>query len=104
MMLFRLHQPALGLDRQLKLLRLRRRRRADAAERGLDVLVLNGRHDVGRGELERGEAVGVEPEPQRIVEGAEQRGLTHATHARQRVEHVDRGVIVEIERVVGVSG
>ena len=35
-------QPALGLDGELQLLALGRRRRADAAERGLHVLALHG--------------------------------------------------------------
>ena len=80
----------------------RSRRRADAAERRLDVLALDRRHDVGRREIEGREPVGVEPQPERIVEGAEQARLADAAHARQRVDDIDRRVVVQVQRIVGL--
>src|ERR1700730_8918830 len=46
-----------------------------------------------------GEAWGVEPQPQRIVERAEQACLADAADARQRIDDVDRGIVVEEQGV-----
>ena len=78
------------------------RRGADAAERGLDVLALHRRDDVVRRQIELGQPVGVEPDPQRIIERPEQRDLADALDPRQRVDDVDGRVIAQIDGVVGV--
>ena len=78
------------------------RPRADAADRRLHVLRLDRVDDVGRGQLQTVEAVGVEPDPHRVVQPAEQGGLADARHARQLVEHVDGGVVGDEQRVLAV--
>ena len=88
-------QPSLGLDGELELLALRRRCRTDATERRLDVLALHGRDDVGRRQVEGGQPIGIEPQPQRIVERPEQGRLADAADARQWIDDVDGGVVVE---------
>ena len=89
-------QPALGLDGELDLLVWRGRRRADPAQRGLDVLVLHRRDDVGRRQIELGQPVGIEPDPQRVIERPEQADLPDALDPRQRVDDVDGRVVAEI--------
>ena len=81
---------------------VRDRRGADAAERRLDVLALHRRDDVVRRQIELGQPVGIEPDPQRIVERPEQRDLADAFDPRQRVDDVDGRVIAQIDGVVGV--
>ncbi len=95
-------QPALGRDRQLELLARRRRRGPDAAECRLDVLALHGRDDVRRRQLEGGQPVGVEPHSQRVIQRPEQGCLPDAADPRQRVDDVDRRVVVEKQRIVRV--
>jgi ATP phosphoribosyltransferase regulatory subunit HisZ len=95
-------QPALGCDCQLKLLILRRGRGADAAQRGLDVLALHRRNDVGRGQAEGSQPIGVEPQAQRVIERAKQARLPDAADARQRIDDVDRRIVVEEQRVMRV--
>ena len=55
-------------------------------------------------EVERGQLVGVEPDPHRIVERPEQGRLADAADARQGVDDVDRRVVAEIERVIAALG
>ena len=74
-------QPALGRDGQLNLLLLRRRRRADAAQRGLHVLALHGGDHIRRCQVQPGQAVGIEPQPQRIIERPEQARLAYTANA-----------------------
>ena len=100
--LFRVGEPALGLDVELNLLQVCDRRRADAAKRRLDVLALHRGDDVVRRQIERGQPIRIEPDPQRIIQRSEQHDLADAFDARQRVDDVDGRVIAEIHRVVGV--
>ena len=78
------------------------RRGADAAERRLDVLVLHRRDDVVRRQVKLGQPIGIEPDPQRIIERPEQRDLADAFDPRQRVDDVDGRVVAQIDGVVGV--
>ena len=80
----------------------RGRRRAHPAQRRLDVLALHRRDDVVRRQIELGQPVGVEPDPQRIVERPEQADLPDALDPRQRVDDVDGRVVAEINGVVGI--
>ena len=100
----RTRQPALGLDVDLDLLLAPGRRRADAAERGLDILARHRRDDVVRRHVELGEAIGVEPDAQRIVERTEQGCLADAFDPRQRIDDVDGRVVAEVDGIVGVVG
>ena len=95
-------QAALGLDIDLDLLLARCRRRADTPERRLNVLVLHRQNDVVRRQVELGQPVRIEPDPQRIIERPEQRDLADAVDPRQRVDDVDGRVIAQIDGVVGV--
>ena len=95
-------QPALGLDVDLDLLLARDRRGADAAERRLNVLALHRRDDVVRRQVELGQPVGIEPDPQRIIERSEQRDLADAFDPRQRIDDIDGRVIAQIDGIVGV--
>jgi hypothetical protein len=97
-------QPTFSLDGELDLLQVRCRCRADASEGRLDVLALHGRDDVVRCEIEGGQSIRVQPQPQRIVGWTEQDRLADAANACQRVDHVDRGVVVQIQRVVRLLG
>ena len=100
--LFGVGQPAFRRDRQLYLLALRRGRRADPAERGLHVLALHRCDNVRRSQVEGGQAVGVEPQPKRIIQRPEQARLPDAADPRQRVDDVDGRVVVQEQRVVRV--
>ena len=96
--LFRRRQRALGLHVHLELLVVADRARADAADRRLHVLRLDGVDDVGRREVEAGQPLGVEPDAHRVVELAEQQRLADARHARQFVEDVDRRIAGDEDR------
>jgi len=78
------------------------RRRADAAECRLNVLVLHRCNDVVRRQVELGQPIGIEPNPQRIIERSEQGDLADALDPRQRVDHIDGRVIAQINGVEGV--
>ena len=62
--------------------------RAERARGHLDVLLLQGRDDVGGGQAVGGELVGVEPDPQRIFVAAEDRDVADAVEAQQLVADV----------------
>ncbi len=97
----RLGEPPLRLDIDLDLLLGRDRRRADAAQRRLNVLALDGSDDVVRRQIELGQPIRVEPDAQGIVERPEQRCLPDAFDARQWIDDVDRRVIAQVNGIVG---
>ncbi len=90
------------IERQLPLLLRFGRLGADPAQRGLGVLLLHRLDHIARNHREAGQPVGVEPDPHAVVQGGEQLRLADARHAGDRVENVDRHVIVEEERVAGL--
>ncbi len=90
--LLRRGQGALRLHVQLELLVAGDGAGADAADRRLHVLRLDGVDDIGGSEVEAGQPLGIEPDPHGIGELAEQQHLADARHARQLVEDVDRGI------------
>ena len=73
------------VERVLEGLRLRRRRHADLAGGDLLVLALERLDDVLRGERARLQLVGVEPDPHRILAGAEHVDVADARQARELV-------------------
>jgi hypothetical protein len=77
---------------------------ADPAQRGLGVLLLHRLDHVARHHREAGQPVGVEPDPHAVAQIGEQLRLADAGHAGDRVENVDRHVIVEEERILGLVG
>ena len=95
-------EPALQLDGVLEVDAGRRRRHADLAGRHFLALLLQRRHDVLRVEAARFELFRIEPDPHRILAGAEHIDVADAGQPRQLVPKIDGGVIGEIEAVVAV--
>ena len=93
-------QPALGLHVELELLVVADRPGADAADRRLHALRADRCDDVRRRQIEAGQALRVEPDPHRIVQLGEQRGLADARRARNRIQHVDDGVVGDEKRIL----
>ena len=93
-------QAALGLDVHLKLLVIRDRAGANAADRSLHVLGLDGADDVGWREAEARQPLGIEPDAHRVVETAEQGGGPDTRRARQLVHDINRRVVRHEQRIV----
>ena len=90
-----------GIGEQLV---LRRRRGANFAGGGLEILLLHGRNDVRRGQAELGQLIGLEPDPHAIVGPAEKIHLRDPRDPQQLVAQVDAAVVDEEIGVVGVFG
>ncbi len=93
-------EPSLRVDRDQEVGRLGRRRRAELAGRDLDVLFAHRAHDVAGSQAARRGLVRVDPDPHRVVAGAEHEGLADAGDARQLVFHPQRRVVAQVDRVV----
>ena len=98
--LLRTDQPTLCLHIHLDLLIVGNWTCADAADRRLDILALDGLDDVGWGKIEASQARRVEPDPHRVIEPTEQFGLPYARRARQLIKHIDDRKIGDEKRVV----
>jgi len=98
--LLRARQPALALDVKLELLIGQRRLRADASNRGLDVLRLQRVGDVAWNQAVAGEAIGVEPHLHAVIGGRKQRDVADAGHALELVDNVDGRIIAEEELII----
>ena len=101
---FRRGEPALGTQGVLHLLIVGGRRRADIAYGGLDVLLANGLCHIGGGEAERRHARGIQPDPHAVVPCPEDAGVAYPIDPHQALHQIDRGVVAEKERVVGLLG
>jgi hypothetical protein len=77
---------------------------AHAAHSGLHVLRLDGGGNVRRGQSQRGQPVRLEPDPHGVVLQTKQCDLAHPPHTGERVDEVDRGVVVQKQRVEGAVG
>ena len=77
----------------------RRRRLADLAGGDLDVLLGDRVLDVDRGDAERGELVGIEPDAHRVAALAEDLHVADARQALERVDHLQIGVIAQRHRI-----
>ncbi len=88
--------------RTLQLVHLTRRggRLPEAARGHLDVLLAQRLHDVVGRQAARREAVGIDPEPHRVLALAEHHDVADARHALDRVLDVDVEVVAQEERVV----
>src|SRR5204863_9367372 len=95
-------QPPLRADGVTELLSGRHRLGADLAGRVDGALLLDGAHELGDREPELGQAIGLDPDPHRVVAGAEEAYLANARHAVERVDNVDVRVVGEEQRVVRV--
>ena len=100
--LLRRLEPPLRPHRIGQLLPLRGGLGADLAGGIHGALLLDGLVDVGHGYPEIGEQVRLDPDAHRVVAGAEDQDLADARNAVERVVDVDRGVVGQKERVVGV--
>ena len=81
------------LHRDLERARMRDRRLIEHARGDLDVLASQRIGDVGRGQAERLQAVGIEPDAHRIIAAAEHRDRADAVDAGERIGHFERGVV-----------
>lgn len=97
-------QAAFGLDGELELLVVGAGLLADGAERGLDVLGIDGADDVGRGEAELGQAGDRVIDPHGIALGTKQNRLADARHAGQGIEHVDGDVVGDLQLAERIAG
>ena len=93
-------EAALGGDGELECLIRQSRLRADAADGGLHVLLLQRVDDVGGCEPEVLQALRIEPDAHAVVGGSEQAHIAHAAHALQLVQQVDGDVVRQEELVV----
>ena len=89
---------------ELELLPGQRRRGADLAGGELGVLRLHGRGHVGRRDAERGHAVGLQPQPHRVVARTEDEDVGRTGHALQVVDDVLRRVVRQVQRVARQVG
>ncbi len=93
-------KPPLGAHRVGELLPRRRRLGPHAPSRVHRALLLHRPNEVGHGEAQAGQLVGLDPDAHRVLGEAEVDHLAHARHAVERVVDVDEGVVAEEEGVV----
>ena len=92
-------EAAQGLDIELKVAAAPGRRLVEDARGDLHVLRLQRADDLSGHEVARRDLVGVEPDPHRIVAGAEDPHITDAVELRQLVLHLQCRVIRDVELV-----
>ena len=100
----RIVEPALEVERILKVLAFRRGRRADLSGRHFLALLLNDVDDVLRRQSPRLQKVRVQPDAHGVLPGAEHGHVADAGKAAQLVLHIDDRVVrqeQEIEATVG---
>ena len=102
--LSRIVEPALEVERILKVLAFRRGRRADLAGRDLLALLLDDVDDVLRRQSPRLQKVRVQPDAHGVLTGAEHRHIADAGEATQFVLHVDDGVVRQEQAVEAAVG
>ena len=90
----RVAELALDQHRRVQLLTRGGGQLAETAGRHLDVLLGDGAGHVGRGQADRHQATGVEPDAQGVL-GAKQLGLAHPVQPAQFVDHVARQVVAQ---------
>ena len=81
-----------------------RGRRADLAGGHLHVLLADGRDHIAGGQIARRHLLRIEPHAHGVVAGAEHAHVAHAIQARERVAHVQRGVVAQVQGVVASVG
>ena len=91
--IFRRRAPPARADRIRVFLTVRRRLAADLTRRIHGVLSLDGADDLGHGDAELGQLIGLDPKPHRILTGAKYLDAADARHSRQLIVKVDVGVI-----------
>ena len=97
-------EPAARLHRDLERAGTRHRRLIEDARGDLDVLALQGAGHVARGQAERLQAIGIEPDAHRIIAAAEHRDRADAVDAGERIGDLERGVVGDEQRVARFVG
>ena len=92
-------EPAVDVERVLERLPRRRRRHPDLARGHLLALLLDRRDHVLRHQRARLQLVRIEPDPHRILAGAEHGDVADARQPRQLVADVDGGVVADRNRL-----
>jgi hypothetical protein len=98
--LFGFDEPPWRPNRVRQLLAQRRRLTAELTGGIHGVLSAHGRLHVGRGQSEPGQHVRLQPDPHRVVAGAEVADISDPLHAQERVVDVDQRVVREESRIV----
>ena len=96
-------EPARGRDRERLFNGRAGRRLPEAADSELLVLVGDGFLHVARRDAQLRHAIGLQPDPHRVVGRAEDGRLIGARNALQRIEHVNVRVVGDVGRVVAVA-
>ncbi len=92
-------QSPLGRDGQLVRLARDRRRLADLPGGDRPVLLSEGRDDIAGGHVAVSELLRIEPDPHAILLPAERADLADAGQAGQFLQHVEGGVVAQVELV-----
>ena len=100
----RVVEPALEVERILKVLAFRRGRRADLPCGDFLTLLLDDVDHVLRHEAARLKQVRVQPDAHGVLPGAEHRHVAHAVEPTQFVLHVDDGVVRQEQAVEATVG
>ena len=80
------------------------RRAADLASGGDYVLLLDRPGDIGHGQAQLGQLVGLDPHPHGVITATEHAGLPHALDAGNGVENIDGQVVALEVLVIGAVG
>ena len=96
-------QAAVGIDQQLLVDALRHRLGAHHASGHLHVLLAHGRHHIAGRHVARRDLLRIEPQAHGVAAAAEDLDLAHARDARQRVAHLQFGVVAQVFQVVAVA-
>ena len=70
----------------------------------LHVLLAEGSDDIRRRQAAGGQGVGIEPDPHRVVAGAQEGDVPDAVEPRQGVPHLDQGVVAQVEQIEAAVG
>jgi hypothetical protein len=77
---------------------------AEGAGGHLHVLLADGAHDVGRGQLPRRQLVGIEPDAHAVLAGAEDLHAADTRNARQLVLHLQVREVRQVQHVIALVG
>ncbi len=102
--LFGAFQTTADIDRQLELHTSVIRCTTNDAGCDLNVLALNGRNHLARGQVTFGNLVGVKPDTHGIIARAKQPDLSDTGDTRQTVTDIQRRVVPQIQHVIAFIG
>ena len=90
---------AIGIDGELKCLRVAGRRGSELSSCDLCILLLEGRYDVAWHEAALLELIWVEPDSHAVFTHAEDRHATDAGDAREFILQIKSGEVIQIKRI-----